>query len=248
MSDAVKPIGEVTAVKGSIGDLTVITWRGERPPIGTLLYAAPPAPISLLVGVKPLEWEEDLGFRRAQTNIIACYSIWDTGDHWECSLLDGQFKTVDDAKAAAQRDWDARILAAIAPQSGTPAPAPAEPEQLRVTGFRGNPLRVVLSSGDEATIGQRLIDNFASPSPFQQHPDDVAVDRFAAAMKAKLAQKRDEGRSGWDDKDDCSQLYLSQLLREHVEKGDPLDVGNFAMMLHQREERIASLLETLEGE
>lgn len=120
--------------------------------------------------------------------------------------------------------------------------------QLRVTGFRGNPLRVVLSSGDEATIGQRLIDNFASPSPFEQHPDDVAVDRFAAAMKAKLAQKRDEGRSGWDDKDDCSQLFLSQLLREHVEKGDPLDVGNLAMMLHQREERIASLLETLEGE
>ncbi|TWF53235.1 hypothetical protein [Neorhizobium alkalisoli] len=80
------------------------------------------------------------------------------------------------------------------------------------------------------------------------HPDALAVDRFAAAMKAKLAAKRAEGRSGWDDKDDCSQLFLSQLLREHVEKGDPLDVGNFAMMLHQREERIASLLETLQGE
>ncbi|NEI89548.1 hypothetical protein GR248_01845 [Rhizobium leguminosarum] len=67
-------------------------------------------------------------------------------------------------------------------------------------------------------------------------------------MKAKLAQKRDEGRNGWDDKDDCSQLFLSTLLREHVEKGEPLDVGNFAMMLHQRGERIASLLETLQGE
>ncbi|WP_210206249.1 hypothetical protein [Rhizobium leguminosarum] len=80
------------------------------------------------------------------------------------------------------------------------------------------------------------------------HPDNLAVDRFASAMKAKLAQKRDEGRNGWDDKDDCSQLFLSTLLREHVEKGEPLDVGNFAMMLHQRGERIASLLETLEGE
>lgn len=129
-------------------------------------------------------------------------------------------------------------------QLKTAAPA----EQMRVTGFRGNPLRAVLSNGDEATIGQKLIDNFATPSPFEQHPDDAAVDRFATAMKAKLAQKRDEGRSGWDDKDDCSQLFLSQLLREHVEKGDPLDVGNFAMMLHQREERIASLLETLQGE
>lgn len=82
----------------------------------------------------------------------------------------------------------------------------------------------------------------------EKHSDDAAVDRFAAAMKAKLAKKRSEGRSGWDDKDDCSQIFLSQRLREHVEKGDPLDVGNLAMMLHQREERIASLLETLEGE
>lgn len=80
------------------------------------------------------------------------------------------------------------------------------------------------------------------------HPDDLAVDRFAAAMKAKLAKKRDEGKSGWEDKDECSQLFLSQLLREHVEKGDPVDVGNLAMMLHQREEQIASLLETLQGE
>jgi|GEM_PF-3709529 len=80
------------------------------------------------------------------------------------------------------------------------------------------------------------------------HPDELAVDRFAAAMKAKLAKKRDEGRGGWEDKDDCSQLYLSQLLREHVEKGDPVDVGNLAMMLHQRQDRISSLLETLQGE
>lgn len=82
----------------------------------------------------------------------------------------------------------------------------------------------------------------------EPHPDGIAVDRFAAAMKSKLAKKRDEGRGGWEDKDDCSQIFLSQLLREHVEKGDPVDVGNLAMMLHQRGERIASLLEVLQGE
>ncbi|CAH1665458.1 MULTISPECIES: hypothetical protein [unclassified Chelatococcus] len=71
------------------------------------------------------------------------------------------------------------------------------------------------------------------------HPDDLAVNRFAAAMKAKLAQKRTEGRSGWDDPAQCSGEYLSLLLVEHVDKGDPLDVGNLAMMLHQRGERIA---------
>ncbi|MBB2818971.1 UNVERIFIED_ORG: hypothetical protein GGD59_002216 [Rhizobium esperanzae] len=87
-----------------------------------------------------------------------------------------------------------------------------------------------------------------SPSVREQHPDDIAVDRFASAMKAKLAEKRAQGRGGWDDKDDCSSLWLSTLLREHVEKGDPLDVGNFAMMLHQREERIASLFDVIRGE
>lgn len=71
-----------------------------------------------------------------------------------------------------------------------------------------------------------------------QHPDDAAVDRFAAAMKSKLAKKRAEGRGGWEDKEQCGASFLSQLLREHVEKGDPLDVGNLAMMLHQRGEAI----------
>lgn len=70
------------------------------------------------------------------------------------------------------------------------------------------------------------------------HPDDLAVDHFAAAMKAKLAKKRTEGRGGWDRKDECTAAFLSQLLREHVEKGDPVDVGNLAMMLQQRGERI----------
>lgn len=76
------------------------------------------------------------------------------------------------------------------------------------------------------------------------HPDDLAVDRFASAMKAKLAKKRSEGRGGWDNDDKSIGVLLSNLLREHVEKGDPLDVGNLAMMLHQRGERILSTLNT----
>lgn len=76
------------------------------------------------------------------------------------------------------------------------------------------------------------------PAP-SVHPDDLAVDRFAAAMKAKLAKKREEGRGGWDQPGTgIGQRTLSHMLREHVEKGDPLDVGNLAMMLHQRGEQI----------
>ncbi len=66
------------------------------------------------------------------------------------------------------------------------------------------------------------------------HPDDLAVYRFATAMIAKLAQKREEGYRGWDDPESCTTVLLSGLLHEHVAKGDPVDVGNLAMMLHQR--------------
>lgn len=61
-----------------------------------------------------------------------------------------------------------------------------------------------------------------------QHSDDTAVDRFAVAMKEKLAKAREKGRSGWEQ---CNPADLSYMLREHVEKGDPRDVANFCMFL-----------------
>lgn len=106
-----------------------------------------------------------------------------------------------------------------------------------VTGFRGNPLRVVLSSGGEATIGQKLLDKFASPSLFEKHPDDIAVDRFAAAMKAKLAKKRADGAGGWDDPEVCHIDYLVHLLSEQIHSRaalDLVDIGNYAMMIFNR--------------
>lgn len=93
-------------------------------------------------------------------------------------------------------------------------------------------------SGEDET---EIIPLYAAPVTAQaQHPDDAAVEAFAAAMKAKLAQKRAEGRGGWEDKTQCSQDDLSLMLRGHVSKGDPVDVANFCMMLHQRGERISS--------
>jgi hypothetical protein len=54
-----------------------------------------------------------------------------------------------------------------------PAPsdltAPASGE-LRVTGFRGDPSRIVLSNGHEATITQKLIDAFATAAPSNHEP------------------------------------------------------------------------------
>lgn len=96
---------------------------------------------------------------------------------------------------------------------------------------------------------------YATPQPAEQpdpHPDDAAVDRFAASMKDKLNKKRQEGRGGWQS---MTAEQLSALLHEHVHKGDPLDVANLAMMLHQNGQRIeqrpapdvARLVEALES-
>lgn len=70
------------------------------------------------------------------------------------------------------------------------------------------------------------------------HPDDVAVDEFAKAMKIKLGEARSKGRGGWNNKDDCPQQRLSDMLRDHVDKGDPRDVANFCMFLYMRGEAI----------
>lgn len=70
-----------------------------------------------------------------------------------------------------------------------------------------------------------------------QHPDDEAVDRFAAAMKAKLAAARAKGRGGWENKELVGDDRLAEMLIEHLSKGNAgtfEDVANFAMMLHQR--------------
>ena len=81
-------------------------------------------------------------------------------------------------------------------------------------------------------------DMLAADAPKVQHSDNISVDRFAGAMKAKLASARAKGRSGWDNPEACTAEYLSELLHGHVAKGDPVDVANFCMMLEAREARI----------
>lgn len=98
-------------------------------------------------------------------------------------------------------------------------------------------VRLATRIGDDLSLAiAALQGQFAG----EDHSDNRAVDGFAAAMKDKLERKRGEGRGGWDNKGECTNEFLSSLLHEHVEKGDPLDVGNLAMMLHQRRERIAA--------
>lgn len=70
--------------------------------------------------------------------------------------------------------------------------------------------------------------------PVEPHPDDLAVDKFAAMMKDKLKKSREKGRGGWDDPEQCHVFHLAKLLVEHVEKGDPVDIANLAMMIALR--------------
>lgn len=71
-------------------------------------------------------------------------------------------------------------------------------------------------------------------NPTPSHPDDLAVDRFAAAMKARLAQKREQGYSGWDDPEKFRVLDLQHLLQGTCLSAT-VDIGNYAMMLFNRE-------------
>jgi len=72
-----------------------------------------------------------------------------------------------------------------------------------------------------------------------EHPDDIAVDNFAAVMREKMKFSRAKGRAHWEDPSKCTPEFLSHLLREHLEKGDPVDVANFCMMLWNRGHMIA---------
>ncbi|WP_418459874.1 hypothetical protein ACNT8L_05805 [Brucella intermedia] len=157
------------------------------------------------------------------------------------------------SKAAAQADYEARILSALEPSAAR--------ELALEEGFRkgleaacevidahSEYDRQLCCDGREcgcygATVHQSMqhyIRALSSPD----HADDLAVDRFAIAMKQKLAKKREEGRGGWENKDECSAEYLSYLLIQHIWKGDPVDIANLAMMLHQRGERVVIDSET----
>lgn len=76
------------------------------------------------------------------------------------------------------------------------------------------------------------------------HADNEAVDQLALAMKDKLGRAREKGRAGWDDPTECTDADLSRMLREHVDKGDPVDVANFCAFLSARGELIASTEQT----
>ena len=74
-----------------------------------------------------------------------------------------------------------------------------------------------------------VLQDALTPKPL--HPDDAMVEAAALAMREKLAAKRKEGRGGWEE---MSMGALNSMLVNHIAKGDPVDVLNFAAMIHAR--------------
>ena len=69
------------------------------------------------------------------------------------------------------------------------------------------------------------------------HPDDAAVDAFAAVMKDRMSLQRARGRKGWGDPAACPVDRLENMLLENFLNGDFVDVGNLAMMILTLRER-----------
>lgn len=91
-------------------------------------------------------------------------------------------------------------------------------------------LSTLSGAQQEAVLNAGHIGDFVD-----EYADRFGVERFQAAMLTKLAKKRHEGRGGWNRENECRIGYLRQLLAEHVDKGDPVDIANFCMMIWNRE-------------
>ncbi len=74
--------------------------------------------------------------------------------------------------------------------------------------------------------------------------DQYLVLRCAAQMASKLSSSRAKGRSGWHTSK-CDDEHLHKMLREHVEKGDMVDVLNLAGMILVRQESVSTMGPTL---
>ncbi len=68
--------------------------------------------------------------------------------------------------------------------------------------------------------------------------DEAGVGRFAAKLDRTLDQKRAEGRGGWNRPYECSIEHLRHLQREAFAQGNQVSIGNYAMMIWNREHPI----------
>ena len=200
--------------------------------------AAQPAPVvpegSIYVECRQCDKCQHVGINDAAHGLAACHDCDWSGNEPEDDKCPGCKS--ENCMAAACPECGARY-ALIA--SEDVAAAPAQGQQVDSDASRCKTIARLMEmvsqrDAELSALKAQQVGQESEPAP-KQHPDDAAVDRFAAAMKAKLARSREKGRHGWQN---CTAPHLSAMLYDHLYKADPLDVGNFAMMLHQNGQAI----------
>lgn len=158
-----EPIGEMHDIPDGMGLRAI--WFNETPRAGTKLFAAPvPQPVA----VKALEWKEYNFHTRNAKTICGYYEVQYRafGDgvtkwYWRRSgdPLTTSFVTEEEAKAAAQADYETRILGALV----NPVPSEATmPERIapRYPQASKEPLEVIRANECESQIGSLATSRF----------------------------------------------------------------------------------------
>ena len=78
--------------------------------------------------------------------------------------------------------------------------------------------------------------NAANNTTSNSQADTSMVDYVSELMRNKLAKKRNEGRGGWYRLHVVKNEKLLEMLKNHVDKGDMVDVLNIAAMIYTRTE------------
>ena len=109
-----------------------------------------------------------------------------------------------------------------------------ERDKLNIAGMSADATKYALFDDHDLTSADEKR-AWMSDSALDEHSDDVAVDRFAAAMKAKLRKHREQnGRGGWDDPARCTIASLIALSVDAASSGDTVTEANYLMMIWNR--------------
>ncbi|MHB1704959.1 MAG: hypothetical protein ACYCSH_02770 [Acidithiobacillus sp.] len=90
------------------------------------------------------------------------------------------------------------------------------------------------AGSEHSTYAELFVPGVALGAMSDVEADHFLVRQCAEHMAAKLALSRAKGRGGWHTPR-CDVSHLHRMLREHVEKGDMVDVLNLAGMILVRQ-------------
>jgi hypothetical protein len=202
---------------------------------GKWLYTSPP-PVQ-----KASEWqEEDTGCARVISRKTPASA---TGTGWR-SLSDREWVNIVNSDAVKNEGSDVhgavceafKLIEAKLREKNEATPASSHEVAWRDKNWPDRPARVQRYRPYDPGDWEKVEGTAAREQEDEPHPDDTAVDRFAVALKAKMAHQRAKGYGGWEE---GPVERLQAMLFSHIPKGDPVDVGNFAMMLFARGEHTA---------